>query len=149
MTKLSKIHVIDFRISDYVNRQLFITGHSLFYEFLISFFIMVQKMVQNCVNYLDLTFITDSGGKLSTRLYDKRDDFDFHIVNFPFLSSNILSGHSYSYSIRSTQSCYWLDQFPTLELNTWILSKFSTSHWICLIFILLTELPLGIVVTLS
>ena len=22
------------------------------------------------------------GGKLSTRLYDKRDDFDFHIVNF-------------------------------------------------------------------
>ena len=36
-------------------------------------------------DYLDLTFIIDSGGKLSTRLYDKRDDFDFHIVNFPFL----------------------------------------------------------------
>ena len=35
-------------------------------------------------DYLDLTFIIDSGGKLSTRLYDKRDDFDFHIVNFPF-----------------------------------------------------------------
>ena len=32
-------------------------------------------------DYLDLTFIIDSGGKLSTRLYDKRDDFDFHIVN--------------------------------------------------------------------
>ena len=41
-------------------------------------------------DYLDLTFIIDSGGKLSTRLYDKRDDFDFHIVNFSFLSSNIL-----------------------------------------------------------
>ena len=39
-------------------------------------------------DYLDLTFIIDSGGKLSTRLCDKRDDFDFHIVNFPFLSSN-------------------------------------------------------------
>ena len=39
-------------------------------------------------DYLDLTFIIDSGGKLSTRLYDKRDDFDFHIVNFPYLSSN-------------------------------------------------------------
>ena len=39
--------------------------------------------------------IIDSGGKLSTRLYDKRDDFDFHIVNFPFLSSNIPSGPSY------------------------------------------------------
>ena len=31
----------------------------------------------------DLTFIIHSGGKLSTRLYDKRDDFDFRIVNFP------------------------------------------------------------------
>ena len=40
-------------------------------------------------------FIIDSRGKLSTRLYDKRDDFDFHIVNFPFLSSNIPSGPSY------------------------------------------------------
>ena len=46
-------------------------------------------------DYLDLTFIIDSGGNLSTRLYDKRDDFDFHIVNFPFLSSNIPSGPSY------------------------------------------------------
>ena len=46
-------------------------------------------------DYLDLTFIIDSGGKLSTRLYDKRDDFDFYIVNFPFLSSNIPSGPFY------------------------------------------------------
>ena len=45
-------------------------------------------------DYLDLTFIIDSGGKLSTRPYDKRDDFDFHIVNFPFLSSNIPYGPS-------------------------------------------------------
>ena len=46
-------------------------------------------------DYLDLTFIIDSGSKLSTRLYDKRNDIDFHIVNFPFLSSNIQSGRSY------------------------------------------------------
>ena len=32
--------------------------------------------------YLDLTFIIDSGGKLSTRLYDKLDDFDFHMSIF-------------------------------------------------------------------
>ena len=44
-------------------------------------------------DYLDLTVIIDSGGKLSTRLYDKRDDFDFHIVHFPFLSSNIPYHH--------------------------------------------------------
>ena len=42
-------------------------------------------------NYLDLTFIIESNNQLYTKLYDKRDDFDFHIVNFPFLSSNIPS----------------------------------------------------------
>ena len=42
-------------------------------------------------SYLDLRFMTDIGGKFSTRLYDKHDDFDFHIVNFPFLSSNHLA----------------------------------------------------------
>ena len=46
-------------------------------------------------NCLYLTFIIDSEGKLSTRLYDQRNDFDFHIVNFTFLSSNIPSGPLY------------------------------------------------------
>ena len=46
-------------------------------------------------NYLDLTIMIDSGGKLSTMLYNKHDDFDFHIANFLFLSSNIPSGPSY------------------------------------------------------
>ena len=46
-------------------------------------------------DYLGLTSIIDSGGKLSTRLYDKHDDFDFHVVNFLFLSSNIPFGPSF------------------------------------------------------
>ena len=50
-------------------------------------------------NYLDLTFIIGSNNRLYTRLYDKRDDFDFHIVNFPFLSSNIPSSPSYGVHI--------------------------------------------------
>ena len=66
-------------------------------------------------DYLDLTFIIDSGGKLSTRLYDKRDDFDFHIVNFPYLSSNIPSGPSYSVYIsqliRYARCCSHYDDF--------------------------------------
>ena len=32
-----------------------------------------------------------SAKRLKTKLYDKRDDFSFPIVNCPFLSSNILS----------------------------------------------------------
>ena len=55
-------------------------------------------------NYLDLTFVIDSGGKLSTRLYDKRDDFDFHMVNFSFFSSNIPSGPSYGVYISSVHT---------------------------------------------
>ena len=66
-------------------------------------------------DYLDLTFIIDSGGKLSTRLYDKRNDFDFHIVNFPYLSSNIPSGPSYgvyiSQLIRYARCCSHYDDF--------------------------------------
>ena len=66
-------------------------------------------------DYLDLTFIIDSRGKLSTRLYDKHDDFDFHIVNFPFLSSNIPSGPSYgvyiSQLIRYARCCSHYDDF--------------------------------------
>jgi hypothetical protein len=43
----------------------------------------------NSDSYLDILLNTDSIGRLTTSLYDKRDDFDFPIVNFPFLCSNI------------------------------------------------------------
>ena len=35
-------------------------------------------------SYLDNLLNIDSNGRLTTTLYDKRDDFDFAIVNFPF-----------------------------------------------------------------
>ena len=37
-------------------------------------------------NCLDHRLEFDEDGGLYTRLYDKRDDFDFPIVNFPYLS---------------------------------------------------------------
>ena len=58
-------------------------------------------------DYLDLTFIIDSGGKLLTRLYDKRNDFDFHIVKFSFLSSNIPSCPSYGVYISQLIRYAW------------------------------------------
>ena len=223
---------------------------------------MRKKSIITGIRYL-------CGGKLSTKLYDKPDDFDVHIVSFPFLSSNIPSSSSYGVyisqliryatccshycshnddfrychkclvgrllshgyialrleksfkkfygryqdiiekyqrsvkwmirsqhslyltnsrilviiyilhwfvtricqyfyliascdgvmhdsddacSIRSTWSCYWLDQFLTLALHAWILSKFSTLYWICLLFVFLrsvgVELPLCILIPL-
>ena len=64
-------------------------------------------------NYLDLTFILGSNNRLYTKLYHKRDDFDFHIVNFPFLLSNIPSSPSYgvyiSQLIRYAKCCSYYD----------------------------------------
>ena len=74
-------------------------------------------------DYLDLTFIIDSGGKLSTRLYDKRDDFDFHIVNFPFLSSNIPSGLLMVCIFHSL-----LDMHDAV--HTMMISDIATSAWL-------------------
>ena len=69
----------------------------------------------NLTSYLDLTFTTENYGKLSTKPRDKCDDFDFHIVNFPFLSSNIPSGPSYgvyiSQLIRCGRCCSYYDDF--------------------------------------
>ena len=41
------------------------------------------------VSYLDLHLEIDSEGWLRTKLYDKRDVFNFPIVNLPFICSNI------------------------------------------------------------
>ena len=39
--------------------------------------------------------MTISGGFVSSKIYDKRDDFDFDIVNFPFLDGDIRRATSY------------------------------------------------------
>ena len=46
-------------------------------------------------SYLDLLLSIGRDGQLYTSLYDKRDDFNFHIKNFPFMSSNIPSSPAY------------------------------------------------------
>jgi hypothetical protein len=38
-------------------------------------------------SYFDLHLEIDSEGLLRTKLYDKRDGFDFLAVNFPFINS--------------------------------------------------------------
>jgi hypothetical protein len=40
------------------------------------------------VSYLDLHLEIDSEGRLKTKPYDKRDDLNFPIVNFPFICNN-------------------------------------------------------------
>ena len=46
-------------------------------------------------SYLDLRLSIGKDGQLYTSIYDKLDDFNFHITNFPFLSSNIPASPAY------------------------------------------------------
>ena len=46
-------------------------------------------------SYLDLHLDVDSESRLRTKQYDKRDDFNFPIVNFPFICSNIPAAPAY------------------------------------------------------
>ena len=60
-------------------------------------------------SYLDLLLSIGRDGQLHTSIYDKRDDFNFHITNFPFLYSNIPSSPAYgvfiSQLIRYARAC--------------------------------------------
>ena len=59
-------------------------------------------------SYLDLYLYIDNG-RLRSKLYDKRDDFNFPIVNFPFLSGNIPTSPAYgvyiSQLVRYGRAC--------------------------------------------
>ncbi len=52
-------------------------------------------------SYLDILLALDDERKLMTKLYDKRDDFSFQIVNFPFLCGNIPSALPMGYTFHS------------------------------------------------
>ena len=49
---------------------------------------------QNDIHRLEMVQFDDSG-QLSTKIYDKRDDFNFKIINFPNMCSNIPASPAY------------------------------------------------------
>jgi hypothetical protein len=65
-------------------------------------------------SYLDLHLEINSEGRLRTKLSDKRDDFNFLIVNFPFICSNI----------PAAPACEVYLSFDTIFQNLWFLSGF-------------------------
>ena len=60
-------------------------------------------------SYLDLHLDIDSEWRLRTKLYDKINDFNFPIVNFPFICNNIPAapacGVYISQQIRYSRAC--------------------------------------------
>ena len=68
-----------------------------------------RRRANTSASYCDLLLSFGRDGQLRTSFYDKRDDFNFHITNFPFLSSNIPSSPAYgvyiSHHIRYARAC--------------------------------------------
>ena len=69
--------------------------------------------------FLDLNF-SITNGIVSPKIYDKRDDFNFEIVNFPFLDGDVPRSPSYgvyiSQLIRFARVCSNVDDFNNRNL---------------------------------
>ena len=82
-------------------------------------------------SYLDILLEKDTNGNLTTKLYDKRDDFNFSIVNFPYLCSNIPSSPAYgvfiSQLIRYARACSTYEQF--LKRGKLLTSKLTKQEY--------------------
>ena len=69
--------------------------------------------------FLDLN-LSQMAFFLSSKIYDKRDDFNFEIVNFPFLDGDVPRSPSYgvniSQLIRFARVCSYVDDFNNRNL---------------------------------
>ena len=64
---------------------------------------------------IDIHFEVDSEGRLSTKLYDKRDDVNFLIVNIPFYEATFNSTFIWNIYVSVDtvfQSLWFLSGFP-------------------------------------
>ena len=66
--------------------------------------------------FLDLQ-LTNSDGFDSSKIFDKRDDFDFDIVNFPFLDRDIPLTEFVYHSLFGLLECLVMSTTLTLEMK--------------------------------
>ena len=68
------------------------------------------------VSFLDLN-LSITNGIVSSKIYDKRDDFNFKIVNLPFLDGDVPRSPSYGvYISRFARVCSKVDEFNNRNL---------------------------------
>ena len=86
---------------------------------------------------LDLSIINNT---ISSKIYDKRDDFNFDIVNFPFLDGDVPRNNSYgvfvSQLIRFARACTRVEDFRTrcLSLTAKLLGQGYRYNKLCVFF---------------
>ena len=75
------------------------------------------------LSYLDIS-ISICGGKYVTEVYDKRDDFNFDIVNFPYMCSNIPAKPTYGvYISQLIRICRICDNYSSFLLRHKLLTE--------------------------
>lgn len=89
--------VVTFDLIFRYNDVLSISNNN-FYSYVDSIYprVLEIKDTTECsmrAKYLNILLNTDINGKLTVQLYYKRDDINFSIVIFPYLSSNIYHHH--------------------------------------------------------
>ena len=90
-----------------------------------------DKSTGKSVSFLDLKLVIEDS-VIYSHIYDKRDIFDFPVVNFPILSGNIPLSSSYGVFIgeivRYARACTYFKHFKerTLSLVTKLLKQFYT-----------------------
>ena len=86
--------------------------------------------------FLDL-HLSISNNIMSTKIYDKRDDFDFEIVNFPFLDGDVPRSTSYGFYIsqliRFARASSYISDFNTRNklLTRKLLKQGYRYHKLC------------------
>ena len=68
-----------------VNRRVDIQEDIKHYQDTLSYELTISETTESTsvASYLNLLFIRDNSNNITTKLYDKRESFGFHIVNFP------------------------------------------------------------------
>ena len=91
---LDKLINLSYRYID----DLISFNNKRFKEFISDIELTISETTESTsvASYLDLLFIRDNSNNITTKLYHKRDMFGFHIVKFPFISSNIPPAPAYN-----------------------------------------------------
>jgi hypothetical protein len=97
LVKDKKIHVV--REFNFTYRFLSINNHR-FAEFLPLIYppeLVIKETTDTAssASLLDLYLEFDDSGQLSSKMYDKRDDFNFKIMHFPNMCRNIPASPAY------------------------------------------------------
>jgi hypothetical protein len=76
--------------TSHIDRKIFLTVllTTRFAEFLPLIYLQELEVKEttdtaSSASFLDLFLEFDDSGQISTKIYDKRDDFNFKIINFP------------------------------------------------------------------